>query len=636
MDQRKVSWKFLVVAAGVAMGAVFLLRSDTEPAPTASTCLPPGSVIELTGTTETFARVAPAGLVPNVEAMAAAGMGSLGGPVEQVVTERWRLALRAVGMRDGETIVAVEMVDYAGEVDGHPAERALPPPQMLGLDERCAITGFAWQRDLPLDPARKLQVLLAELQFARPGVGDQHDSYTLQAEDSTGEYRAIFQQLPDALLSEQLRYEKVHIQGAQASAVRARVGESWVRVEGAGEDWFGTLERRRDLAIVGPGGEIASVRVRVSARSAMGDSLVDVPTDGWEWGSLLRRVDIEFGVELGTDGVTGEGKAVADPAALDQAIDAWVGLFEQGLPVGGGNYASRVSALAEWLAQNPEAAGPLIELLATGVLDEVYGARSAAFLALGLADVPETRAALLTFINDDDAAMGYRLHAAIGLSSAGVPVPGLMDALEGWVDDPELDPFGRGSAYLVLGALSGQRGDAHPDVRERVAERLRSTLEDPDVSRDDAGFALDAVGNSGDASLVEAVGAYLEGDDPELKRMAADAMRSMPADVVGSRLRESLLGDSPEAVKAAAMRALLSSHRSEPLPEGVVAFVNERVSAAPPLGEYRAGVEFLGRSAGYGDADAEAALRALWEAEMAKRPLDPERLRALGAYTGPH
>jgi|GEM_PF-5113202 len=627
----------LALGGLVVGGAWLVLRGPSAPDSSARTqCLGAGERVVVTGETTSYIKTSPAMLVPNSAAMSAAGLGGFGESLEQTITESWTLDLRGVGAHpDGGFVVAMELtlreLSLGGEIQPTPPK---PPVQLVGLDSRCKITSFGWQEELPLGPARRVQLLVSEFSFALPAQGGLLTGYHVGGADSTGDHSTRFTLSGDRLDGEMLTYSKLRIDGG-SGGVRARLLAGEVSVEDPGTRWFGSLRRDREVSIGGLGGEVMRIRVQVDARTAPGSASVDAPVSGWAWGSLLDRKDASFGLALGTaqEEATRDANAV-DPAALERAVDGWLAIFADGIDAGG-NYASRVQALAAFLAANPEAAAPLLARLTGGELDEVFGARGAAFLAVGLADVPQTRAALLSVIGDDETSMGYRLNAAIALSTSKVPEDGLVEALEGWMGDPELDEFGRGSAYLALGGLSNRKGADYPDLQARISERIVADLTDPEVSENNAAFALDAAGNSGDGALAPAVANFLDEEKPEMRVLATEAMRQMPPEAVGDYLSGVLRNDLDPTVQAAALRALGSSHRGVALPEGVVTTVFGRIEGTDQTQYFRGGVGFLGQAAQVGNSEATDGLLKLWEREMARQPLDVDRLRALGAFVGP-
>lgn len=610
----------VIAGLGVAAIAWFALsRSPPVATPATDTaCLTEHRRLRVLGTTATRVHVDASGGLPGAMG---AGASTAGAPADQTVVERWQLAVEAVGRRgDGATLLAVRHESHQTSVDGHdPSQEQPGSAALVALDGSCRIVGVARQAG---GGDRALHAALAELNHVRPA--RPAPAQVQQAmDDALGQASWRFERRGDSVLGVLLGYASLRARGDGPRAIEASDVRGSLELEGAAGGWFQTLRRRRQVGYFVGGVPVAQVSVEVSARTEPGDA-VDIPRDGWAWGSALD----DEAPAIPRPGTQTVASAPYGAAELDLLLAS----FAAGLGVGG-NYAERVGLLSTWLREHPDAAPALLARLAAGELDGVFGARSAAFLAIGMADVAATRQALQAFVDDDAIPLGYRLHAAWSLQASSEPQPRLAERLIAWTEDTGLDAFGRGSAWLALGAMAGAGGD--PALQARVADRIGATLTDPEADAESLAFALQAAGNSAHPALAEAVAGFLDDEARGLDELAADAMGHMPAEAAAPHLTGVLRSGPRELLALTAMRGLARTVPAVPLADGVVDQARDVARTSANMGAFEASVGLLGAAGRAGDVAASDALRALWAAELARSPRDADRLALLGRYVTP-
>ena len=169
--------------------------------------------------------------------------------------------------------------------------------------------------------------------------------------------------------------------------------------------------------------------------------------------------------------------------------------------------------------------------------------------------------------------------------------------------DPE--PSVASSALLAFGALSAK---ASPEVRAYVRGELQAELAAADTP-DSIRVALQAIGNTGDADVLDAAASYLEHPDPVLRATAASALRGMGRDAVEPL--QIALESEPSRPAAAAMARTLVGLGTPSSTE--VAWAATRLAAAfDATGVRKPLIEWVGSS---DSAEARAALAAHFHAE---------------------
>lgn len=251
----------------------------------------------------------------------------------------------------------------------------------------------------------------------------------------------------------------------------------------------------------------------------------------------------------------------ASLAALD--LRGALADFERRLGAGKGGLHDGVATLAGYLVQRPGAIGELMETLRNGSIDPKL--HSALFLALERTGTPRAEVALAEGVGDRRLSSVDRMRAAVALADVPHPSHRAVDALVAQArsrgGDAQAQDVSR-SALLALGTLDRNTATSNPELaakaRQELGARLRTRPPSDEVMTD-----LDAVGNSGDESLVAAVEGYTNDPSPLVRAHAAGAF-----------------GRTGDAGDEARLTAWLVRERDPRVRRAIVATLAERVDAA--------------------------------------------------------
>ncbi len=194
--------------------------------------------------------------------------------------------------------------------------------------------------------------------------------------------------------------------------------------------------------------------------------------------------------------------------------------------------------------------------------------------ALGEAGSPEAQRLLGDLIGDPDRDESLRQDAILALVQTERPtasLAGSLAAVAAGAGGATSDRLSR-SALVMLGGLASRTGDAAArEALEAIDGASSARLEGGDPAWEKA--YLSALGNAAHPGVRDRVAPWLQSEDAELRRRAVRALRSVPSRDALIDLRQALLGDHDEAVRAQAFDAMLG--RAESLAAETVAHALE-------------------------------------------------------------
>jgi hypothetical protein len=261
------------------------------------------------------------------------------------------------------------------------------------------------------------------------------------------------------------------------------------------------------------------------------------------------------------------------PDAAHAALDLSGALadFERRLGSGKGGLHDAVATLAGYLGQKPGAIGELMVALRSGSQSGAQSGsidpklHSALFLALERTGTPQAERALAQGVGDRRLASVDRMRAAVALADVPHPSQQAVDALAtqarsrgGDVDAQDVSR----SALLALGTLDRNTATSNPELAAKARQELGAALR-AGPPPDEVMTTLDAVGNSGDGSLVGAVERYTDDPSPLVRAHAAGAF-----------------GRTVDAADEARLTAWLVREPDRVVRRAIVATLAERVDAA--------------------------------------------------------
>jgi len=297
-----------------------------------------------------------------------------------------------------------------------------------------------------------------------------------------------------------------------------------------------------------------------------------------------------------------------DPQLAAQSLNSVLQTFKNGISQSNDGAFRSAKLLASYLSVHPEAIATLLEQMRSGVIDPKL--HSLLFLALERTGTLAAEKALGSAMADRGMTTQNRMRAAAALQDIPRPSLGTAKTLldqarqQGSAEDVQVSR----SALLALGALSHRTLDRQPDVAALARSEFRSHLQaaqNPEEVR----TALSAIGNSGDPTMIDALGNYNRDASEQVRASAAEAYRRMDRAAMEPPLRDWLGKEDSGSVRTAIASSLverLHEDRQAASAE-TVAIAATRLAAESDPRARAALIELLGTAAG-SDATAKDAL----------------------------
>ncbi|HEX7670079.1 MAG TPA: HEAT repeat domain-containing protein, partial [Polyangiaceae bacterium] len=206
---------------------------------------------------------------------------------------------------------------------------------------------------------------------------------------------------------------------------------------------------------------------------------------------------------------------------LDAAMKRFSDIYQKAK--NGDAYAAALF-LAEWLKGGPGRAEKLLAILKGGQVPEAL--RPALFLALQRCDTPEARGVLQKALTDKALPEMDRARAASALSDIPHPTPESAHALVQASGESETKLVA-GTSVRALGHLAERGAALGPELQGELRDTLREDLKGAKTTSR-AVDVVDAIGNTGDKSLLPDVAQHLSDDSMALREHSARALRNMP------------------------------------------------------------------------------------------------------------
>lgn len=601
------------VAAMIAL-ILFLARPSPDPAPCG---LKVGSSFAFNISSESKAEADLAPLLQRLHKLGSEAMQLEGSsPLEKSEKRDWKVNFEVLGPAGADHILAASVVENGR---GPP----LGDPFLVRVGPACEIRDFARKDDADRGTAKKQQQMTVVLQWSRPGSGDAGRSF-----DQYGTFEGVERLEKDGdrsvVRARRVRYEAgfMGLGGAPPKILSSSV-TIW---PGTGP-WLDALESRFVLVLEARSVQAGKVDSHFVAHRTRGESIrLPFPaTDPrWVWGHVL-------------DGPTsaparGETKEIE---GLKGKIFSDVIAYYLDLLKEGSNVVERIAYLRAYFATTPAALTAALELLKDPKMLP-FGARSELILAMGLADTPEARAALMRLFSEAQFAVHDQHRAAWALiQSANVP-EGFVDRVAGR-SRQGADPYDRAVMSLVLGAFANRQTTRDSKAIAEASGHLREQLS---RASDRAGLldALAGIGNSGDESLLPAAAPNLASADEDVRVAAVKSLRQMPFDRVEATFAERYSAEESSFVRqeilAAAMQSASGSPRAS-LESLLRPALARAMDAQTNRTEYIETLKFIGDAVRRGDSEARAALESELQRELRAGAKDTMKLQVLSRYLAP-
>lgn len=509
--------------------------------------------------------------------------------------DRWRLraALTDVAQRQDLT-AAHERV-----------QGPLTDPFFVDVDAACRFVGFGFPRDW--DPRRRqlVQSTLLAHEFVLPDKPSARRWHTTQ-EDGLGAFTADY-----------------------AGAVDPRAGLRVTRSKTAYDGLSGAGALGVSIVLVAAEATASFDRTRWLAH-ASGLERVQIRVQGEVEADLLQRFRL---VRDDAKFVAVRGLSLADadfadafalpverdrPAAPEVLAMSYQDALAAFLARFGGSddpsYAA-ARALAAWLKAHPEAARDLVDAVRTGAIDE--RARPALFLALELSGTDTARDALSDALGDPQLRGLDRARAASALSDLGAPTQATADRLLAEARDGD-DVMVASVSLLGVGGMAKRSDD--PSLRGHIRGELERELAGAGGDMR-THIVLDAMGNTGDPALVDAIAPHIDADLPATRQHAAEALGRLDPEAAAPRLLDRLRSETDPDVGAAIVKAMHGAPTDD-----AVALMSDRLTASTSRPERSALIDWLG-AASRTRPDARALL-----ASHVRGETDARLVQQIGAY----
>ena len=452
-------------------------------------------------------------------------------------------------------------------------EQGLTLPILFELNENGRITGIAGNPETRIEIHNEWQLFLQLIEFVLPEGSTKTASWDASQTDSTGTYAAAYKRVDDVgfarVQRQRQKYTSVHQpqgnpQARQDSAMQVKASillSDALAVWTPNQKWFYELRLREHM------------KLRVQKRSlGEADTILTMKQidpnsiDIALWSLALNEGDFNWRrssqLALPAKALPYSNRppipGLADKTLVDvlQELNTLLNMKPQA------DFDTAITMLVQYLRLKPEMAQALLNEIRKGDLPDAV--QSLAFLGLELAGGDIAHSTLVEAIHDGELSRMNRMRATSALGDVPDPnrktVDRLLEVANGSSRDENESEVKR-SAKLGLGVLAGSE-TLDKESREIAQKALENELEDSDQPND-LTLALDAIGNSKDASFKEEVAALTSHESPVVQIAAyrnLDRIGSLPP---GEELLERFRQEENYQVKREMARHLVNHDQLE-------------------------------------------------------------------------
>jgi hypothetical protein len=498
-----------------------------------------------------------------------------------------KLRVAAIEARPTGMLLELALDDVAADDSGvevsQTERQQMMTPFYSVLDRDCSFNSFGFQASVDDDVVNRLQGLLQSLSLSV-----KHDvqtsSWLAREHDAVGQYSARYTRRPDqarVFTKRREAYLQTHAPAGlsfKEPLVVSVIDSATPVVLDAELAWLARLESREHLQIRRAKGAVVAdlhSTFQLERLSDRGEPIAhtqSMATLRWRRTSAAPLVAAAR---------LPEPPDRMKSLPLTEALDEYTSLLRSGEPSASLKVADY---LALYLRAQPRMAAELMKLLERQAVPRDL--ESTLYLGLELAGTAEARAALISGLSEAHASRN-RARAAAALPDIREPNAETLQALsaatrEAVGESPDDTRLVRNAAGYAIGTLERRTRDSQPQLAESARAELQNTLSRArDVQQQAA--ALDAIANSGHASLLRDVRPHLAAQEPLVRVHAIEAMGHM----------------QPEANKE--LFASLIQNEQDPKLRGAIAATYaeqaRRADQTTPREVLDAAVEQLGREA---------------------------------------
>lgn len=445
-----------------------------------------------------------------------------------------RLSFEALG--DDVLLVRLDGVnDSALKLGGE----ALTNPFLARVDARCEVKGFAKLKPTPQLTARAQQVALQDLSFS---VGDGAAAGEANFFTTMGTLRSLVARGHDGA-GHWLRKPLNYLSRWSPRMEGVEVVDGLVEVRRGGAPWLTQVTGSEALA--GGAVEFSKTEWAASATTFDAQALTGASRHeaDYEWVNALAHEEVAKLTWGGASDDHEKRVALQKDVTFVQAMNQFGALV-----AAGANINEQWRDLAAFLDAHPEQ----IEAFVDEVTDDEFpaGAKAPAFLALGQAQTPVARQALLGIYRAEDQQPADRIRSSLALVTrrdVGAPLAKeLRAAAVAPAKTPEAAAIAR-QGVLHLGMMSGTRPGQSDVLSEAMGlvQQLASTAR----TADDYSLLCGTVGNMAELSLLPQIETWSRLPDAALRQQVPQALRRYRVDRVHDLIVEWLRRETDDGVK---------------------------------------------------------------------------------------
>jgi hypothetical protein len=469
---------------------------------------------------------------------------------------------RVLGARASRWLVAAALDELSLERRPEPPtaeERAaFAEPFLIEVGPDCRFTGLAFAPRSDGRVHRQLEALLRSMEIVLPVSPVRQ--WSVKQDDALGSYQGHYQletsaghgpQEAGAVVSRRrVRYFNFRLPspGPKLGGPTAQIVDSQARATlEPGGAWLAALSSQDHLKV--------SLGEQLLAEVSGSVELVHIDSPPLSRLVGLASERFIFRSALQAEEGSAEPK-VPDAALLALNLKGVLADFQRRLGSGASGLHDGVATLAGYLSQRPNAISELMDALHSRARNQPIEPKlhSALFLALERTGTPEAERALAAGVGDHRLSSVDRMRAAAALADVPHPSARAVQALVAQARSGDADEASS-SAVLALGTLDRNTATSNPqlatEVREELAARVRAGPASAELITD-----IDAVGNSGDASLVQAIARYAGDPSPLVRAHTAAAFARADGAADEARLIAWLRQESDPGVRRTIVASL--------------------------------------------------------------------------------
>ena len=421
---------------------------------------------------------------------------------------------------------------------------------LLRVGPDCGLAGFARARDAALPAARQQQATAQLLWFVVPS-GERAEA---QGADGTGRFTAVVARGED----ERGAFAQRRITGYTAMWAGARetlsIKHSLLTVRYGTNGWFDSMEGTDVMS--GAGLTRGESQLTVTPQALDGAALASASRDeaSYVWEDLLPRP--------AAAPATPRAEVTVDERRQKEALGRLT--FGQALQQFAAQVAHEPNLELQWrgISQYLETRPDQVPTFAAALLHDDLPApmKVAGYLAMGKANVPQARDALLAIHSARSAPPYDRVRSALALAGRGDVGVELAQQLhrESVLGAGE-SSFIAHNALLALTIMSGEHPGRNTEVDHEARAAVQEALERARTPGE-LGPVFGAIGNLGTPELLPTIQQWSRNPDPEVRAVVPKALRRLPLETSLPVFLEWLRRETYPPVKEAIYLVLHHQH----------------------------------------------------------------------------